>query len=61
MRQWFVDSEQAAENLAAALSVLACPTEHAQIVPVELLTGEVVAALCIDCWRQLPPAWAPDA
>jgi hypothetical protein len=28
---------------------------HAEVIPVELVTGEVVAQLCLTCDAQLPP------
>jgi hypothetical protein len=45
---------------AANLSALACPTFHANTVPVELNTGEHVATLCTDCDTQLPTTWKPS-
>jgi hypothetical protein len=44
---------------AANLSALSCPSAHRNAVSVEDLDGETVAALCLDCDKQLPPEWAP--
>lgn len=47
------------EQFAANLSALACPRAHAAAVPVDALTGEIVAWLCPDCDKQLPANWRP--
>lgn len=46
-----------AERFAANLSALSCPRAHAAAVPVDDLTGEVVAWLCPHCDKQLPADW----
>lgn len=33
--------------------------QHANVVPVESLVGDLVARLCIDCDAQLPATWRP--
>lgn len=47
----------------ARLSAALGPCAHPDAVPVEALTGEVVAWLCPapDCGRQLPATWAEVA
>jgi len=53
-----VTAEEAGANMAAAASAVFGPCSHPRPVPVELrLTGEIVAALCPDCDRQLPASW----
>lgn len=45
----------------ARLSAILGPCWHADAVPVESsVTGEILAALCPDCGRQLPVAWLTD-
>jgi hypothetical protein len=44
---------EAAANISAALG----PCRHRVAEPVVLLTGEVVAAVCVDCLAALPPSW----
>jgi len=52
-------AEEAGANMAAAASAVFGPCSHPRPIPVELrLTGEIVAALCPDCDRQLPAHWA---
>lgn len=48
-----ITGEMAAARLQAALG--GC--QHEQAEPVELSTGEVVAAVCPSCWRSLPAEW----
>lgn len=46
-------------QLAANRSALACRRAHAAAVPVDDLTGELVAWLCPDCDQQFPADWKP--
>lgn len=46
-------------QLQANLTALACPRAHTAAVPVDDLTGELVAWLCPDCDQQLPADWKP--
>lgn len=48
-----VTGEMAGLRMAAAMG--GC--QHADAEPVELCTGEVVAAVCPSCWRSLPAEW----
>lgn len=52
-----ITGAQAVENLAVLAGLMSCPTGHRRVVAVEDLTGDLVAALCLDCDRQLPPQW----
>lgn len=49
------------KQLAVNLSALTCPSAHAAAVPVDDLTGELVAWLCPDCDKQLPADWRQPA
>lgn len=46
-------------QFAANLSALSCPRAHTAAVPVDDLTGEIVAWLYPDCDKQLPANWKP--
>lgn len=49
-----VPAAEAGEAIRAVLG----PCPHHHTIPVDLaLTGEIVAALCADCSRQLPTSW----
>lgn len=50
-----ITTEEAVINMRVVLG--GCP--HREPVPVEsIVTGEVVAALCVECDAQLPARWA---
>lgn len=50
-----ITTEEAVINMQVVLG--GCP--HREPVPVEsIVTGEVVAALCVECDAQLPAKWA---
>lgn len=46
-------------GLSAAANLAACG--HASVEPVTLISGDVVAAICADCLRELPMSWLPIA
>lgn len=48
-----VSAEVAGLRLAAAMG--GC--QHQDAEPVELITGEVVGAVCPSCWKSLPAEW----
>lgn len=48
-----ITGAEAAVSLAAALG----PCRHPEAEPVVLLTGEIVAAVCVTCLAELPPSW----
>jgi hypothetical protein len=48
------DMELGMARLQAAFG----PCAHPDAVPVDLLTGEIVAWLCPDCGRRLQARWA---
>lgn len=48
-----VTGQEAGERMKAALG--GCPHQHPE--PVELSTGEIVAAVCADCLQPLSPSW----
>lgn len=44
---------------AAAVAWIRVACRHLETVPVQLVTGEVVARLCLTCDGQLPPPVEP--
>lgn len=50
----------AAEHAAAVIRAATGPCRHPDAVPVDLVTGERVAALCTTCLEQLPASWLDE-
>ena len=51
---WGVSARDAGLAMAARM---ATDCRHASIDSVQILSGEVVAAICVDCLRELPASW----
>lgn len=53
----FGDMGVTAEQACLSMEILAGGCPHRQSEPVTLSTGELVACICVKCYRQLPADW----